>query len=108
MTIKPIRWARPAREEIQSLPEDARKEAGFSLWTLQQGIQPPDFKPMSIVGKGVEEIRIRTENAYRVFYIARFEEAIYSLMPSKRQLRKQPRKISKLGRNATKSCYKIV
>ncbi|MEZ2228648.1 type II toxin-antitoxin system RelE/ParE family toxin [Microcoleus sp.] len=72
MTIKPIRWVGPAREEIQSLPEEARKEAGFSLWTLQQGIQPPDFKPMSIVGKGVEEIRIRTENAYRVFYIARF------------------------------------
>lgn len=79
MSIKPIRWVGAAREELQDLPEEARKEAGFALWTLQQGQPPSDFKPMPTVGKGVEEIRIRTENAYRVFYIARFEEAIYVL-----------------------------
>lgn len=32
---------------------------------------------MAIVGAGVEEIRIRADGAYRIFYIARFEEAIY-------------------------------
>jgi phage-related protein len=37
------------------------------------------MKPMSTVGKGVQEIRIRTEDAYRIFYVARFEEAIYVL-----------------------------
>jgi len=108
MTIKPIRWVGAAREEIQSLPEDARKEAGFALWTLQQGIQPSDFKPMSIVGKGVEEIRIRTADAYRVFYIAKFEEAIYVLHAFKKKLRRQPRKISTLDRNVTNNFYKIV
>ncbi len=34
---------------------------------------------MSIIGKGVEQIRIRTKEAYRVFYVARFPEAIYIL-----------------------------
>ncbi|MUG91547.1 hypothetical protein F7734_03210 [Scytonema sp. UIC 10036] len=34
---------------------------------------------MPIVGKGVEEIRIRTDEAYRVFYVAKFEEAVYVL-----------------------------
>ncbi|WP_293360224.1 MULTISPECIES: type II toxin-antitoxin system RelE/ParE family toxin [unclassified Microcoleus] len=97
MTIKPIRWVGPAREEIQSLPEEARKEAGFSLWTLQQGIQPPDFKPMSIVGKGVEEIRIRTENDYRVFYIARFEEAIYVLHAFQKKTQKTAKKNIEVG-----------
>jgi phage-related protein len=37
MTIKPIRWVRSARKELQDLPEDARKGAGFALWTIQQG-----------------------------------------------------------------------
>jgi phage-related protein len=29
------------------------------------------------VGSGVEEIRIRADDAYRIFYVARFEEAVY-------------------------------
>ncbi|MEG4021960.1 type II toxin-antitoxin system RelE/ParE family toxin [Microcoleus sp. S13C4] len=97
MTIKPIRWVGAAREEIQSLPEDARKEAGFALWTIQQGIPPSDFKPMSIVGKGVEEIRIRTEDAYRVFYIARFEEAIYVLHAFQKNTQKTAQKNLEVG-----------
>ena len=97
MSIKPIRWVGSAREEIQSLPEDARKEVGFALWTLQQGIQPSDFKPMSIVGKGVEEIRIRTEDADRVFYIARFEEAIYVLHAFQKKTQKTANKNLELG-----------
>ena len=34
---------------------------------------------MFIVGKGVAEIRVCTESAYRLFYVARFPEAIYVL-----------------------------
>ncbi len=34
---------------------------------------------MSAVGKGTFEIRVRTEDAYRIFYVARFEEGIYVL-----------------------------
>src|SRR6476469_1288826 len=86
MTIKPIRWVGAAR-----------KEAGFALWTLQQGIQPSDFKPMSIVGKGVEEIRIRTADAYRVFYIARFEEAIYVLHAFQKKTQKTAKKNIEIG-----------
>lgn len=31
---------------------------------------------MPTVGLGVEEIRIRTDDAYRIFYVARFAEAV--------------------------------
>jgi phage-related protein len=35
---------------------------------------------MSIVGAGVNEIRVRDESgAYRVLYVAKFEEAVYVL-----------------------------
>ena len=34
---------------------------------------------MTSVGPGVGEIRLRTELAHRVFYVATFEEAVYGL-----------------------------
>ena len=34
---------------------------------------------MPDVGSGVMEIRVRAENEFRVFYVARFEEAVYVL-----------------------------
>jgi phage-related protein len=34
---------------------------------------------MPTVGLGVEKIRIRTDDAYRIFYVARFAEAVYVL-----------------------------
>ena len=41
---------------------------------------PDDFRPMSSIGSGVQEIRVRdTGGAFRVIYVARFEEAIYVL-----------------------------
>jgi phage-related protein len=52
---------------------------------------------MSIVGKGVEEIRIRTEDVYRVFYIARFEEAIYVLHAFQKKTQKTAKKNIEIG-----------
>src|SRR5438309_11005796 len=60
-------------------PDDARKEAGFQLRKVQRGGSPTDWKPMPSVGSGVVEIRVHTAQEYRVFYIAKFTEAIYVL-----------------------------
>lgn len=67
MADKPIEWVGSAKEDLMDFPDDARRKAGFELRSIQQGDMPSDFKPMPIVGKGVEEIRIRTENTYRIF-----------------------------------------
>lgn len=40
---------------------------------------PDDWKPMSNVGAGVYEIRLRQGAAFRVVYVAKFEEAVYVL-----------------------------
>lgn len=40
---------------------------------------PSDFKSMPGVGAGVVELRIHSGNEYRVFYVARFPEAVYVL-----------------------------
>ena len=38
---------------------------------------PDDWKPMATVGTGVYEIRIHTGLEHRVFYVAKYEEAVY-------------------------------
>lgn len=53
---------------------------------------------MQSVGKGVEEIRIRTENAYRIFYVSRFEEAIYVLYAFQKKTQKTARQDIELGK----------
>ena len=46
---------------------------------MQRGLLPSDWKPVPTIGPGVIEIRIKTELQHRVFYVARFEEAVYVL-----------------------------
>ena len=40
---------------------------------------PTDFKPMTTVGAGAYEIRVRSGNQYRVIYVAKFAESVYVL-----------------------------
>jgi len=40
---------------------------------------PDDWKLMASVGRGVYEIRIRTGEEHRVFYVARHDDAVYVL-----------------------------
>ena len=59
---------------------DARHDAGYQLDKVQRGLQPDDFKPMPIFGRGVEEIRIRDDSrTYRALYTARLLDAIIVL-----------------------------
>jgi phage-related protein len=45
---------------------------------------------MSTVGPGVRAIRIHTELAHRVFYLATFDEAVYVLHAFEKRTRKTP------------------
>jgi phage-related protein len=92
MADKPIYWLGSSKNDIRDFSEEARRKVGFQLRALQKGLKPTDFKPMSIIGDGVEEIRIKTRDAYRVFYVAKFEEAIYVL----HAFNKKTQKTSKL------------
>jgi len=78
--MKPVHFVGTSREDLRELPESAKETAGFQLFKVQQGKEPDDWKPMPSVGAGVQEIRVRDERgAYRVFYVAKFEEAVYVL-----------------------------
>ena len=47
---------------------------------MQAGLEPDDWKTFDDVGAGTREIRIReASGAFRVTYVAKFEEAVYVL-----------------------------
>lgn len=97
MEDKPINWIGSSKDDLSSFPEDARRKAGFQLRAVQRGEDPVDFKPISVVGKGVQEIRIRTEDAYRIFYVARFEEGVYVLHAFQKKSQKTTKQDLKIG-----------
>ena len=56
---------------------------------VQVGREPADFKPLPTVGSGAYEIRIRgAAGAFRVVYVAKFEEAVYVLHAFQKKTRK--------------------
>jgi phage-related protein len=88
---KAVVWAGSARRDVRAFAKDARRRAGYELYRVQQGLDPTDWKPMPSVGAGVREIRIHTDGAHRVIYVARFDEAIYVLHAFEKKTRKTRR-----------------
>jgi len=78
----------------------------FQLRKVQQGLEPDDWKPMTSVGPGVREIRIRTELAHRVFYVATFEEAVYVLHGFEKRTRKTSTQDLQLARDRYRALIK--
>jgi phage-related protein len=77
---KPVEFRGTALDDLRAFPEAARREAGHQLNQVQHGREPDDWKPMTTVGRGVQEIRIRgAAGAFRVLYVAKFDEAVYVL-----------------------------
>ena len=76
---KPLEFVGSSREDLRDFPEEARRDAGVQLWAVQEGLSPRDWKAMTSVGPGAMEIRIRKQGAWRVIYVAKFEEAVYVL-----------------------------
>jgi phage-related protein len=79
MVDKVIRWLGSSLDDVRGFPEPARRAAGYELSRVQQGLMPSDWKPMKAVGTGVYEIRIHTGTEHRVFFMAKYDDAIYVL-----------------------------
>ena len=87
--VKPIEFRGRALDDLCRFPTSARREAGYQLYQVQEGLDPDDWKPMNTVGSGVKEIRIREEDgAFRVMYVAKFAEVIYVLHCFQKKTRK--------------------
>lgn len=77
---KEIRWLGSSYEDLLDFRIEVRRQAGFQLGKVQAGLDPDDWRPFDEVGAGTREIRILEAGAaFRVMYVAKFEEALYVL-----------------------------
>src|SRR5882757_4607146 len=78
--LKPVVFKGTSLDDLREFPEDARREAGHQLNIVQHGLEPEDYKPMPEIGPGTLEIRVKDKSGiYRVFYVAKFANAVYVL-----------------------------
>jgi phage-related protein len=103
---KPLVWLGSARRDVRAFPSDTRRRSGFQLRKVQQGLDPDDWKPMTSVGPGVREIRIQTDLAHRVFYVATFDDAVYVLHAFEKKARKTPAHDMTLARDRYRALLK--
>ena len=78
--MKKLVWMGRSKEDLRAFPREARRVVGYQLENVQEGADPYDWKPMSTVGSGVREIRVReSSGAFRCIYLATRPEGIYVL-----------------------------
>jgi phage-related protein len=78
--VKAVIWMGSSREDLRKFPKTVQGAVGFELFRVQSGLEPKDWKPMTSVGTGVREIRVRDEaGIFRMIYLAARPEGIYVL-----------------------------
>jgi phage-related protein len=99
MDEQELRWVASSYKDLTSFPEATRREAGYQLGRVQNGLEPSDWRPMNTIGSGAREIRIQQHGrAHRVIYVAKFAEAVYVLHAFEKKSRKTPQKDIELAR----------
>lgn len=98
--MKPARFVGRAKHELRTMNRAVQREVGFEIHQVQRGDNPSDFKPMPAVGPGTFEIRVRDEgrNTIRVFYVTKFEEAVYILHAFEKKTQTTPKHNLAIGK----------
>lgn len=99
LVMKRVRFMESAKDDLSAFPKAVRNRAGHELFMVQIGREPDDWKPMTSVGPGACEIRVRDPaGAFRVIYVATFKDAVYVLHAFQKKSRKTSNSDLKLAR----------
>lgn len=101
-------WLGSSKDDLKAFPLAARRQAGFELNQVQLGLEASDFKSMQTVGPGAYEIRVRDQgDTFRVFYVAKFVEAVYVLHAFQKKTRKTSQHDVELGRKRYRDMLRL-
>jgi len=101
---KPIYWVGSSLKDLLALPDEVKREAGYQLHRVQNGLDPENWKPFQEVGSGTKEIRIYDKDgAFRVMYVAKFSERIYVLHAFQKKTQKTNQNDINIARTRYKS-----
>lgn len=79
------------RRILQGFPKQVRIDLGTELRRVQEGLDPPDWRPMPTIGVGVREIRTSYRGQWRLIYVTTFDEAVYVLHAFQKKTRQTSR-----------------
>lgn len=80
-----IAWIRQARKEFEGFPPGAQRIMLYALTVAAEGGKADIAKPRKGLGSGVFEIALaRRGEAYRVVYALQIHEAIWVVLPFRR------------------------
>jgi hypothetical protein len=88
--LKPVTFHGDSLDRLRDFPTDVRQQAGQELYRVQIGRDPRDWKPMSTIGAGVREIRLRdASRAFGWSTLRRSRTLSMFCTPSRRSRRRQ-------------------
>ena len=104
MKIKNIHFLGNSLEILRSFHKDTKREIGQQLDYVQHGLMPDDWKPMTSIGIGVKEIRVRNQlGAFRTIYVVKRKSGIYVLHIFEKKSQKTPKKDIDLAKTRLKT-----
>ena len=79
--MKKVIYAGSVQKDIAAFSAKVRQRIMTALTAIsaELTLSPKEFKYMPAVGAGCYELRLKIDRQYRVFYVAKFTEAIYVL-----------------------------
>ena len=102
-TLKEVHWEGDSKEVLTRFPEEVKRDIGFSLYALQQGEEPLDWRPLKSIGKSVFELRARDKRSwYRVVYLTKVVNKIFVLHSFEKKSSKTPQKDIELAKQRLK------
>lgn len=101
---KPLLWLGSSLDDLRRFPKSVRAAFGLELMAVQLGKEPIDFKPITTIGRGAYEIRVRLDGAWRVIYVAKKAGAVHILHAFK----KTTQKTSQSDIDIARARYKLI
>ncbi len=108
--MKKVLWHPKARSEVQSFPEEVKRELGYLIFRLQKGesFGLPASRSMPDVAAGVSELRARgTDGVYRAFYFLKVEDQVVVFHAFKKKTQTTPPQEIKLGARRLKELIDV-
>jgi phage-related protein len=78
--MKKVTWMGSSKADLKAFPAAVVDNMGHQLFLVQCGLEPDDWKPMTAIGTGVKEIRVKDiAGIFRTAYLATRPDAVYVL-----------------------------
>jgi len=103
--VKPAIFHPGAVEALRTFPVEVRRALGKAIYDLQNGhlLSMPLSRPMSSVGPGASELRIRDDSgSYRAFYVVKTEAGVVVFHAFVKKSQKTPARELETGKKRFK------